>query len=327
MFPIPSNSLNAPNAANFPQVKPSAEIAAVAPVDASSISQVGSATDAPAQASVTVDLSPVANFLLTVSQSREQITQLQTAPANGDDAAEAAARASTFNDATQNVVNAFNLLPSVELDQAQLRGPSLLNTLVESLNRQTGAEDVARQQSAAQSLAGSLERIGVTLRAPLSDTGGALSLDNQILRASFDTDRQSTTSTLQDTLDTFSELATRFAERLSTASGDALPAQNAETRDAASAAYSAAGNLAAINAAEAAQQARAAQVAAVQAATAQANPLQGNPALASAIAAYHLSDAALLSANARAVQASVGAVPRVAPVSGPARIRAIDGTS
>jgi hypothetical protein len=240
MFPISSTTLSGPNPANFPLVSPTTAVDAV---NSSTIAPVGSAIDAPAQASVQVDLSPVANFLLTVSQSREQIAQLQTAIANGADPQEAAARASTLNDATQNVVNAFNLLPGVEFNQAQPQGPSLLNSLVESLNRQTFGAESARQlnqanqleqpQSAARSLAQSLSRIGVTLQPPLlSDAAAGLSLDNQILRASFNTDNQSTTNTLQNTLDTFSELATRFAEQLSAAGSAALPALASAQQDA-----------------------------------------------------------------------------------------------
>lgn len=243
MFPISSTTLSGPNPANFPLVSPTA---AVDSVNSSTIAPVGSALDAPAQASVQVDLSPVANFLLTVSQSREQITQLQTAVANRADPQEAAARANTLNDATQNVVNAFNLLPGVDFNQPQPQGPSLLNSLVDSLNRQTFGSEAARQlnqanqanrpdqpQSAAQSLAQSLSRIGVTLQPPLlSDAAAGLSLDNEILRASFNTDNQSTTSTLQNTLDTFSELATRFAEQLSAAGSAALPALASAQQDA-----------------------------------------------------------------------------------------------
>ncbi|WP_143068038.1 hypothetical protein [Duganella sp. CF517] len=185
----------------------------------------------------------MANFLLTVSQSREQIAQLQATVANGADPQEAAARAATLNDATQNVVNAFNLLPGVEFNQAQPQAPSLLNSLVESLNRQTlGAQANQRlnqtnqpnqPQSGAQSLAQSLSRIGITLQPPLlSDAAAGLSLDNEILRASFNTDNQSTTGTLQNTLDTFSELATRFAEQLSAAGSGALPALASAQQDA-----------------------------------------------------------------------------------------------
>ncbi|HWW71845.1 MAG TPA: hypothetical protein VN089_18045, partial [Duganella sp.] len=143
----------------------------------------------------------MANFLLTVSQSRERITQLQAAVANGEDPQEAAARAAVLNDATQNVVNAFNLLPSVEFNQTQPPGPTLLNSLVESLNRQTASQEAARQAAeplgASQSLSQNLARIGLTLQPPLlSDAAAGLSLDNEILRASFNTDKQSTTDTL-----------------------------------------------------------------------------------------------------------------------------------
>jgi len=243
MFPISSTTLSGPNPANFPLVSPTG---AVASVNSSTIAPVGSAIDAPAQTSVQVDLSPVANFLLTVSQSREQIAQLQATAANRADPQEAADRAGRLNDATQNVVNAFNLLPGVEFNQAQPQGPSLLNNLVESLNRQTFGATAARQlnqaqqldqanqpQSAAQSLAQSLSRIGVTLQPPLlSDAAAGLSLDAEILRASFNTDNQSTTNTLQNTLDTFSELATRFAEQLSAAGSGALPALASAQQDA-----------------------------------------------------------------------------------------------
>lgn len=237
MFPISSTTLSGPNPANFPLVSPTAETAAVASVNSATVTPVGSALDSPAQASVSVDLSPVANFLLTVSQSREQIAQLQATVANGADPQEAAARASALNDATQNVVNAFNLLPSVEFNQAQPPGPSLLNRLVESLNRQTFGAEAARQanqpQDAGQSLAQSLSRIGVTLQPPLlSDAAAGLSLDNEILRTSFNTDNQATTNTLQNTLDTFSELATRFAEQLSAAGSGALPALASAQQDA-----------------------------------------------------------------------------------------------
>lgn len=221
MFPISSSTLTTPGITNFAAVAPTVQTAPVAPVaqvSNSTVTAVGTATDAPAQASVTVDLSPVASFLLTVSQSQQQITQLQAAVANGDQPQDAALRANILNDATQNVVNAFNLLPSVDFDQAQPQGPSLLNNLVQNLTQQTNA---TQQQSAAQNLA----RIGVTLQPPLlSDLTGGLSLDNEVLRAAFNTDRDSTTSTLQNTLSTFSELATRFAEQLSAAASAALPA-------------------------------------------------------------------------------------------------------
>jgi hypothetical protein len=179
------------------------ESSAVTQVGQEGVTAVGSATDAPRAASVSVELSPVANFLLAVSQSREQLTGLQTRDAD--------LRAGLLNDATQNVVNAFNLLPSVDFNQAQPQGNSLLNNLVQSISEQNTAQQLAR--------------VGVTLQPPLlSDATGGLSLDNEVLRAAFNTDSQATTSTLQNTLDTFSNLATRFAEQLSAASTSATQA-------------------------------------------------------------------------------------------------------
>ncbi len=217
MFPISSASLTTPDS-----VTPLAESAAVTAVHPNQVAAAGSATDAPPAASVTIELSPVASFLLTVSQSQEQLAQLQTAVANGAEPREAAA---TLNDTTQNVVNAFNLLPAVDFNQAQLQGPSLLNQLVQSLQQQTfGNHATQPQQTAARSLA----QIGVTLQAPLlSDASGGLSLDNEVLRASFNTDQQNTTRTLQNTLNTFSELATHFVEQLSAAGTGAVEALTA----------------------------------------------------------------------------------------------------
>lgn len=179
------------------------ESSAVTQVGQEGVTAVGSATDAPRAASVSVELSPVANFLLAVSQSREQLTGLQTRDAD--------LRAGLLNEATQNVVNAFNLLPSVDFNQAQPQGNSLLNNLVQSISEQNTAQQLAR--------------VGVTLQPPLlSDATGGLSLDNEVLRAAFNTDSQATTSTLQNTLDTFSNLATRFAEQLSAAGTSATQA-------------------------------------------------------------------------------------------------------
>jgi hypothetical protein len=258
MFPISSAS---------PGFVPAVvESSAVAQVDQEGVTAVGSATDAPRAASVSVELSPVANFLLAVSQSREQLTGLQ--------ARDADLRAGLLNDATQNVVNAFNLLPSVDFNQAQPQGNSLLNNLVQSISEQNTAQQLAR--------------VGVTLQPPLlSDATGGLSLDNEVLRAAFNTDSQATTSTLQTTLDTFSSLATRFAEQLSAAGTSA-------------------------------------QQAAVRANLLQTDPLRANPALASAIAAYNINDTTVLGANARAASpAGGGAVPRVPAVEAPARSRGI----
>ncbi|MQA40274.1 hypothetical protein, partial [Rugamonas aquatica] len=219
MFPISSAALTTP--AN---ISPVAESAAVAPVRADLVTAADSATDAPAPASVSIELSPVANFLLTVSQSQQQLTQLQTAVANGATAQQTAEQAATLNDTTQNVVNAFNLLPAVDFNQAEPQGPSLLNNLVQSLQQQTQASNASQQQSAAQNLA----QIGVTLQPPLlSDATGGLSLDNEVLRTAFRSNQQATTDTLQNTLNTFSELATRFAEQLSAAGTSAAAALTA----------------------------------------------------------------------------------------------------
>lgn len=191
MFPISSAALTTP--AN---ISPVAESAAVAPVRADLVTAADSATDAPTPASVSVELSPVANFLLTVSQSQQQLAQLQDPE-----------QAATLNETTQNVVNAFNLLPAVDFNQTEPQGPSLLSQLVESLNNAN-----QQQQTAAQNLA----RIGLTLQPPLlSDATGGLSLDNEVLRAAFRSNQQATTDTLQNTLNTFSSVATRFAEQLS----------------------------------------------------------------------------------------------------------------
>lgn len=210
MFPISSTALTAPQ---IPVVTPTSETTAV---NNSTVARVGSALDAPAPASVTIDLSPVASFLLTVSQSQQQLTQLQSAIANGADPQEAARRAATLNEATQNVVNAFNLLPAVDFNQPQQQSASLLNNLVQSLTQQTATNTATQQQNLAQ--------IGLTLQPPLlSDATGGLSLDNEVLRAAFNSNGERTTSTLQNTLDTFSNLATQFAEQLSAAGSASLP--------------------------------------------------------------------------------------------------------
>lgn len=389
MFPISSTALTAPQ---IPVVTPTSETTAV---NNATVARVGSALDAPAPASVTIDLSPVASFLLTVSQSQQQLTQLQAAIANGAEPQEAARRAATLNEATQNVVNAFNLLPAVDFNQPQQQSASLLNNLVQSLTQQTATNSATQQQS--------LVQIGLTLQPPLlSDATGGLSLDNEVLRAAFNSNGERTTSTLQNTLDTFSNLATQFAEQLSAAGSASLPAlglaqqlaltpadlaanarldlaraeidnlvqlplptsgaepQAAQTAQATQAddatqssaataaeaaratasaqaarqesasrlnATAAAGTQAASQAAlaqNAAQQASAAQLAAAQAAArAPTDPLRANPALAAAIAAYNISDPAILGANARAAQASVDGIPRVAAVGAAARARGI----
>ncbi|MBV6325536.1 hypothetical protein [Duganella violaceipulchra] len=188
MFPISSAAQTTPGG-----VTPLAESAAVTGPPPGQIGAAGSATEAPA-ASVTVDLSPVANFLLTVSQSRKQLAQLQTAIARS---AAPPDSATALNNATQNVVNAFNQLPTVDLNQTPPQEPSLLANLVQSL-----------QQPAAPDLT----PIGLTLQTPVG-----LALDNGVLQAAFDSNQQATTQTLQTTLDNFNELATSFVQQLSAA--------------------------------------------------------------------------------------------------------------
>ncbi|MYN17894.1 hypothetical protein GTP81_14130 [Rugamonas sp. FT107W] len=186
MFPISSASLTTP--------------ADVAPAHTDPVA------DAP-PASASIDLSPVANFLLTLSQSREELTQLRTALANGAQPREVAA---SLNDTTQNIVNAINLLPSVDFNQAQSLTPSLLNSLAQSLLQPALSDHATPAQR--------LARIGVTLQAPLlSDATGGLSLDNEVLRAAFHRQPQRTMQALQDTLDHFSGVAKRYAEQLSAA--------------------------------------------------------------------------------------------------------------
>lgn len=198
MFPISSASLTTP--------------AEVAPA------RTDPADDAPAD-SASVDLSPVANFLLAVSQSRDELSQLHTALATGAQPREAAA---SMNDAAQNIVNAFNLLPSVDFNQAQSQTPSLLNSLVQSLRQPQTATPAAWTPE--QRLA----RIGVTLQAPLlSDATGGLSLDNEVLRAAFNRHPRSAMQALQDTLDHFSDVAKRHAEQLSAAGNREAQAQAA----------------------------------------------------------------------------------------------------
>lgn len=202
MFPISSASLTTP--------------AEVAPARTDHADDAGTATDAPA-ASASIDLSPVANFLLTVSQSREELTQLHTALANGAQPREAAA---SLNDSAQNIVNAFNLLPSVDFNQAQSQTPSLLNSLVQSLRQAATPAAWTPEQR--------LARLGVTLQAPLlSDAAGGLSLDKEVLRAAFNRQPQRTMQTLQDILDNFRDVATRFAEQLSAAGHSEAEAQAA----------------------------------------------------------------------------------------------------
>jgi len=145
---------------------------------------------------VTIDLSPVASFLLSVTNSQQQLSELQ-----GNTTLNNAARADTLNTAVQNVVDAFNLLPTVDFDQGQPQQASLLNNLVNSLTQQTNDSVNTQAQNLAQ--------LGVTLQPPLlSDLTGGLSLEPEQLRAAFNANNQQTTSTLDNTLNTFRNLAT-----------------------------------------------------------------------------------------------------------------------
>ncbi|MYM81267.1 hypothetical protein GTP44_04745 [Duganella sp. FT50W] len=194
MFPIPS--LTPSTATNVPAVNRAAEASTV---DNTGINAVGSALDAPPAASVQVELSPVASFLLAVTNAQAQLTQTQ--------------QADTINAAVQDVVNAFNLLPSVDSDPAQPEQTSLLNELVNNLNQPSG-DGTDGTTTQAQNLA----RLGVTLQPPpLPDLTSGLSLQPELLRAALNADDQQTTTTLQNTLSSFREQATQYAERLAAA--------------------------------------------------------------------------------------------------------------
>ncbi|GJI96058.1 hypothetical protein RugamoR57_27760 [Duganella caerulea] len=176
---------------------PASNVTPLGPLDADLVTAIASSTDAPAPAAVTVDLSPVASFLLTVSQTQQHLAQLQaalaqgTAPPNSD---------TTLSDRTRDVVDAFNLLPSGEFDRAP-QEPSLLDTLVQSL----------RPPAVAQNLA----QIGLTLQATLPpDAHNSLSLDDVQLQTAFHTAPEATAATLQATLGNFDAVAENFAARL-----------------------------------------------------------------------------------------------------------------
>ncbi|WP_432380494.1 hypothetical protein [Duganella sp. P38] len=205
MFPISSLT---PSAAT--ELQPVNRAAEAAAVNSATINAVGSALDAPPAASVQVDLSPVASFLLTVTNAQQQLAQAQGTQAQ---------RADSVNAAVQNVVDAFNLLPTVDFDQGQPLEASLLNNLVNSLNQQNN--DGANTQ--AQNLA----RLGLTLQPPLlSDLTGGLSLEPELLRAAFGANDRQTTDTLQNTLNSFRDQATQFAERLAAAGSSQIPGLN-----------------------------------------------------------------------------------------------------
>lgn len=180
---------------------PASNVTPLGPLDADLVTATGSATDAPAPAAVTVDLSPVANFLLTVSQTQQHLTQLQaaltqgTAPPNSD---------TTLSDRTRDVVDAFNLLPSAEFERAQQQESSLLDTLVQSLRAPAVAQDLAQ--------------IGLSLQSTLPpDTHNSLSLDDVQLQTAFHTAPEATAATLQATLGTFDAVAENFAAQLAVA--------------------------------------------------------------------------------------------------------------
>lgn len=317
------------------------------------VNPAGTATDAPATASAEVDLSPVAGFLLSVTNAQEQLSNTQRTGAQ---------RAETVNAAVQEVVDAFNLLPSVDFDQGAARQAPLLNNLVGSLNRNDGGDSQAQR----------LAQLGVTLQPPLlSDLTGGLSLEPELLRAAVNANNEQTTATLQHTLNTFRQIATDFAEQLSAAGSSQIPGLNPEQQpaltqadlvanarlDLARAALeNLAQNQAALNQqlqggnfqqpqaaqqtqqagavpqaaaaqqAAAAEQAAAAQAAAARnAANAPTDPLRANPALAAAIAAYHINDVAGTATRA-APPAAGAAIPAVGAVSGPAPIRALGTT-
>ncbi|WP_373988721.1 hypothetical protein [Duganella sp. BuS-21] len=205
MFPISSLTSSAAAA----QLQPVSRTAETSAVNGATINAVGSATDAPPASSVTVDLSPVASFLLSVTYAQEQLSQTQSNNAQ---------RAETVAAAVQNVVDSFNLLPSVGFEQ-EAQEATLLNNLVGSLNRQNN--------DGASSQAQDLARVGVTLQPPLlSDLTGGLSLEPERLRTAVYANNEQTTSTLQNTLNTFRQIATDFAEQLSAAGSSQIPGLN-----------------------------------------------------------------------------------------------------
>jgi len=176
---------------------PASNVTPLGPLDADLVTAVGSSTDAPAPAAVTVDLSPVASFLLTVSQTQQHLAELQAALAQG---AAPPNSDTTLNDRTRDVVDAFNLLPSGEFDRAP-QEPSLLDTLVQSLQPPAVAQNLAQ--------------IGLTLQATLPpDAHNSLSLDDVQLQTAFHTAPEATAATLQATLGNFDAVAENFAARL-----------------------------------------------------------------------------------------------------------------
>jgi hypothetical protein len=221
MFPI--SSTNTPAYESL-AIQPTTQPVAPTPVtDASGVTRSDATLGVTAlpQPSTTVDLSPVARFSSSVSQAQQQLNQLQAAVANGAEPLDTAEQQSRLSDVAQNLVDAFNLLPAVDFNQGQPQNGSLLNSLVQSLTQQNGADNATQGSTLAQDLT----RLGVTLQAPLlSDAAGGLSLDSEILRAAFNTDRQATASTLQQTVATFGRVTNEFAQQVSAAATSAVGA-------------------------------------------------------------------------------------------------------
>lgn len=319
MFPI--SSLTSPD------VQPVSRASKTSAVGNTGINAVDTATDAPPAASVAVDLSPVASFLLAVNNAQEQLGQ---APGSS------AQRADTVNAAVQKVVDGFNLLPSVDFDQGAAQQASLLNNLVNSLNQQPndGASSQAQQ----------LSQLGVTLQPPLlSDLAGGLSLEPEQLRAAVNANNEQATSTLQNTLATFRQLATDFAEQLSAAGSSQIPGLNPDelpaltqqdlaanarldlaraTLDSLSQSpqpETIADRLAAQQATATGQENAAQAAAARNAANAPVDPLRANPALAAAVAAYNINGVA--GVNAGPAQAAANVIPAVDAVNAATAVR------
>ncbi|MYM91384.1 hypothetical protein GTP91_29930 [Rugamonas sp. FT82W] len=179
---------------------PASNVTPLGPLDADRVTATGSATDAPAPTAVTVDLSPVASFVLTVSQTQQHLAQLQEALAQGAAPPNAD---TTLSDRTRDVVDAFNLLPSGEFDRA-LQEPSLLDTLVQSLQPPAVAQNLAQ--------------IGLSLQSTLPpDARNSLSLDDVQLQTAFHTAPEATAAALQATLGNFDAVAENFAAQLAQA--------------------------------------------------------------------------------------------------------------
>ena len=204
MMPIFSSSVSQPQT-----ITPTAPTNPLDSVTANSTA-VQAIGDAPPPASVTVELSPIAQFINAVSQSRQQLAQLPDAASTGQQ--------NTLLGAVQNVVDAFNLLPAPDYGQTPLEPVNLQSQLVQSLTTATG-------NTGAPTTSEALAQIGISLRSPqLSSLGSSLALDNNVLTSAFSGNSQTTTNTLQQTLDSFSQIATQFAEQLSAAASSALPA-------------------------------------------------------------------------------------------------------